>query len=396
MEDHVLESLLTDLESDRVERKETARDKERICQAVCAFANDLPDHRGPGILFIGVRDDGSCAGLPISDELLRDLAGLRTDHQILPFPNIVVQKRRLRDCELAVLLVHPADAPPVRYKGQIWIRVGPRRAVASADEERRLNEKRRFRDLPFDLRPFPSATLEDLDIDMFRRVYLPSALPPDILENSQRSDEQQLASLRLLSLDPVPVPTTLGLLVIGKDPLRFLPGAYIQFLRIDGTAVTDPIKDRDEIDGPLSDLLRLLEAKLKAHIAVSVGFQSGPEVNRPDYPLGALRQLAFNAVLHRNYEGTNAPVRFYWFDDRIEIHSPGGPYGQVTRSNFGIPGVTDYRNPHLAEAMRNLGYVQKFGAGIPIAREELRKNGNPPPEFQAENTHVLVTIRRLE
>ena len=119
------------------------------------------------------------------------------------------------------------------------------------------------------------------------------------------------------------------------------------------------------------------------------------EVRHPEYPMPALQQLTRNAVLHRTYEGTNAPVRIYWFSDRIEIHSSGGPFGQVSRENFGQPGVTDYRNPHLAEAMKVLGYVQRFGVGIQIAREELKKNGNPMPEFTVELTHILVTIRRV-
>ena len=98
--------------------------------------------------------------------------------------------------------------------------------------------------------------------------------------------------------------------------------------------------------------------------------------------------------MHRSYEGTNAPVRVTWFTDRIEIVNPGGPYGIVTTTNFGQPGVTDYRNPHLAEAMKVLGYVQRFGVGIATARKLLAENGNPPPEFDPRDTHVLVTIRR--
>jgi ATP-dependent DNA helicase RecG len=104
--------------------------------------------------------------------------------------------------------------------------------------------------------------------------------------------------------------------------------------------------------------------------------------------------LARNAILHRTYEGTNAPVRINWFSDRIEIHSPGGPFDQVTKENFGQPGVTDYRNPHLAEAMRVLGYVQRFGLGIQIARQMLADNGNPPPEFDVEQNFILALVRR--
>lgn len=98
--------------------------------------------------------------------------------------------------------------------------------------------------------------------------------------------------------------------------------------------------------------------------------------------------------MHRTYEQTNAPVRITWFNDRVEIQNPGGPFGQVTRANFGQPGVTDYRNPHLAEAIKNLGYVQRFGVDIALTRQEMAKNGNPPPEFEVEDSHVAVVLRR--
>jgi ATP-dependent DNA helicase RecG len=64
----------------------------------------------------------------------------------------------------------------------------------------------------------------------------------------------------------------------------------------------------------------------------------------------------------------------------------------VTVENFGHPGVTDYRNPTVAEAMRQLGYVQRFGVGIATARKALAENGNPEPRFQVEPTYVSATI----
>jgi ATP-dependent DNA helicase RecG len=393
MEDRELETLLNDIESDRVERKASTSDGKAIRQTICAFANDLPNHQKPGVIFIGVKDDGSCANLSITDQLLLTLTDMRSDGNILPFPSIVVQKRTIGGCELAVIIVEPSDAPPVRFNGRTWIRVGPRRANATPEEERRLNEKRRSKDLPFDLRSLPSASLDDLDLELFRRVYLPSSLAIEVIEENQRTAEQQLASMRLTTVDGEP--TVLGVLVLANDPTQFVPGAYIQFLRIEGTELTDPIKDQKEIFGPLSDLLRMLDETFQAHISVTSDITAQPvEIRQPDYPIVALQQLARNAVMHRSYEGTNAPVRIYWFSDRIEIHNPGGPFGQVNRQNFGQPGITDYRNPHLAEAMKNLGYVQKFGFGISLARNKLKENGNPGPEFVVEDTRLLVTIRK--
>lgn len=366
MDDRELEVLLRDIESDRVERTISTTDGEKFRQAICAFANDLPNHQKPGVLFIGVHNDGSCANLAITDELLLNLASMRSDGNITPFPTMAVQKRVLNRRELAVVTVEPADAPPVRYRGRVWIRVGPRKAIATVEEERRLTEKRRSKDIPFDIQPVTLATVTDLDVELFRRVYLPSALPVDILEQNQR-----------------------------KEPRQFLPGAYVQFLRFDGADLTDPIKDQKEIDGPLPDLLRVLDETLLVHIAVASDLTTQPtEIRHPEYPIVALQQLVRNAVLHRTYEGTNTPVRISWFNDRIEIQNPGGPFGQVTRQSFGQSGVTDYRNPHIAEVMKNLGYVQRFGIGIQVARKELEKNNNPSPEFVTEASHVLAIIRK--
>ena len=394
LSDVELGHLVRDLESSRVERKASASSPDDIRNAICAFANDLPGHRLAGILFIGVNDDGTCANLAITDRLLLTLADMHSDGNITPFPTMTVEKRSVGGCEFAVVTVEPSDAPPVRYRGRIWVRVGPRRAIATAEEERRLVEKRRAGDLPFDLHALRSATIEDLDLGLFTRIYLPSAVPADILDQNQRSIEEQLASTRFVSVETEPRPTVLGVLVVGGSPRDFLPGAYVQLLRIDGSELTDPIRDQKEIGGPLPELLRFLDQVLEAHIAVAASFDLGPtETRSPDYPLVALQQLTRNAVLHRTYEGTNAPVRITWFNDRIEIQNPGGPFGQVTRDNFGQPGITDYRNPHLAEAMKNLGYVQRFGVGIQLARRELVKNGNPPLEFQVEDSHVLAVLR---
>lgn len=395
MTDDELEKLLHELESDRVERKASIADGGKLREAVCAFANDMPNHHQPGVVFVGVSDDGSCANLGITDQLLQTLAGMRDDGGILPLPRISVQKKTFRGCTMAVVVVQPSDAPPVRYRGRTWIRVGPRRAIATPEEERRLAERRRARDLPFDLRPLQAASLSDLDQDWFCREYLPSALARDVLAQNDRSIEQQLASLRFVSIESPHAPTIVGLLVAGYSPTDYIPGAYIQFLRIDGTELSDPLQNRKELHGPAISILRRIDELLEAHVRIGTDITStGTEIQRPDYPVASLQQLVRNAVMHRDFENTNAPIRITWFNDRIEIQNPGGPFGQVTRENFGQPGITDYRNPHFAEALKTLGFVQRFGVGIQIARKALLDNGNPAPEFRVEENHVLATVRR--
>jgi ATP-dependent DNA helicase RecG len=96
------------------------------------------------------------------------------------------------------------------------------------------------------------------------------------------------------------------------------------------------------------------------------------------YPFKAIREILNNAVMHRNYE-SNAPIKFFEFSNRIEISNPGGLYGSATPDNF--PHQNDYRNPIVAEALKVLGYVNKFNRGVETAISELRENGNPEPTF---------------
>lgn len=397
LSDAELEALLDDLESDRAERKESFKgdSPEKVRQAVCAFANDLPGHKGAGVIFIGVKDDGQVSNLDITDDLLKALADIHSDGNILPLPTMSVEKRTLRGADVAVLMVLPADAPPVRYKGRTYLRTGPRRDIASRQDERLLNERRRHRDLPFDLQPVSFAKLADLHRPTFEAEYLPGAFSADALEANNRSFEERLSACRMVESIDHPVPTVLGSLVLGNRPRDLIPCAYVQFLRLDGTELDAPIIDAAEIDGRLGEVLSRVDEKLKANISTAVDFQSASiEKRSADYPLAALQQLVRNAVMHRAYEATNAPVRLTWFKDRIEIINPGGPFGMVTRENFGMPGVTDYRNPNLAESMKVLGYVQRFGVGIATARRLLADNGNPAPEFEVRDSLVMVSIRR--
>jgi len=394
--DAELEAMLKDLESNQVERKESLKGDApaKIREAVCAFANDLPDHRRPGVVFVGVRDDGSPSGLAITDELLRALADVKTDGNIVPPPTLTVEQRTLAGTDVAVVTVLPAESPPVKYRGRIWTRVGPRRAIATRQDERILNEKRRHRDPHFDAQPVPGATIADLGRRRFEEEYLPLAVDPELLAENERSYEERLAAAKMVVSVAEPIPTIAGILVLGRRPRDFIPSSYIQFLRIAGTSLGDPVHDAKECDGPIADMIRQVDEKLASHNRTAVDFTSGPrEIRTSTYPKAALEQLVRNAVLHRTYEDTNAPVRVYWYDDRVEIQSPGGPYGLVTVETFGRPGVLDYRNAILAEAMRVLGLVQRYGFGIPTARRELERAGHPAPEFQVDPNWVRTTVR---
>lgn len=218
-----------------------------------------------------------------------------------------------------------------------------------------------------------------------------------MLTANDRTREEQLAATKMIASADEPAPTVLGLLVLGKRTLHYLPGAYIQFLRFEGNDLADPIADELAISGTIADMLRRLDDKLHAHNRTAVDITSGPiEKRTSTYPLEAIQQIVRNAVMHRSYEGNHAPVRVYWFDDRIDVMNAGGAFGSLSAENFGQPGLTAYRNPNLAEAMRNLGLVQRFGLGIPLAQRLLREAGHPELEFIVDAHNVIVKVRRRD
>jgi ATP-dependent DNA helicase RecG len=381
--------LLAAGESDRVEFTTSTRDADKFAEAVTAFANDLPNHRLPGYLFVGVNDDGTLSGLEVTDELLRNLAALRSDGNILPQPSLNEYKLRLTGGEVAVVEVQPSEIPPVRYKGRVAIRVGPRKGYATPQEERQLTEKRISQARSFDALPCLGSAIDSLTTDLFLTTYLPQAVAAEVIEENNRDLEAQLASLRFY--DPrAKCPTNAGILLFGKNPLEWLPGAYIQFLHLDGSSLGSDVLVEKRLDGDLLTVLReldsLVDLLVEARPASVSALREKAAVN---YPRVALRELLMNAVLHRSYE-SNSPIRFYRFAERIEIQSAGGLYGEATQENF--PNQNSYRNPVLAEAMKALGFVNKFGRGVLRAQEALRQNGSKPAEFTLDPNYVLARI----
>jgi ATP-dependent DNA helicase RecG len=387
----LIKSLLTDLESDRIERTVATDNTDKFSQAICAFANDYPNHKQSGYLLVGVKDNGELAGLKVTEKLLLDLASIRNNGNVLPQPAMTVSKYSFEEGDIAVVEVEPSVLPPVRYKGKVWIRTGPSKTVANETEEKRLIEKRASFAKTFDALPCFEAKLEDLNISVFLHDYLPKAIDEETLLANNRDIKQKLSSLRMFDLQ-YDCPTNAGVLCFANNPIYFLAGAYIQYVRFDGDSVTSPIKNEKAFKGTLVSVLNNLDEFIKYIVITQKPVFVSPLREKPvfNYPYRAIRELLMNAIMHRNYE-SNTPIRFYEFNDRIEIQNSGMLYGAANVRNF--PSVNDYRNPILAEVIKNLGYVNRFNSGVAMVRDQLKTNGNPEPVFDLSlETHFLVKV----
>jgi len=383
-------ALLADLESFRIERTESLTNTDKLCEAICAFANDMPDSGMPGYLLIGVDKTGTPTGATVDERLLERLAGLRDNGNILPLPTMHVFKADHEGKQIAVVEVQPSDMPPVRYKQTVWIRTGPTKDRATAEQERRLEERRVDRARTWDLRACVDATLEDLAMDLFTLTYLPSGVSAEVLKENRRTVEDQLGSLRLYHRR-LGAPTNAAVLLFGKDPCYFFPGAYVQYVRYDGTSQADTAIKEQTISGDLLNMMRDID-RLAKELAGNrpVRREDLSEDLVSDYPEAALHELFINAMIHRNYDGSTTPVSINHFTDRIEIQNPGSVYGDLTKELF--PNGTSYRNPVLAEAAKTLGFANKFGRGIAVAKSWLQRNGSPGLEYIVGENHLAMIV----
>lgn len=376
-------------ESVSVEFKQSLTALDGIKKTVCAFANNLAQMPSDAFVFVGVKDDGSIIGTTATDEDQKLLANIRNDGDMVPPPQISITPFQIESKTVIAIQVSQSSSPPVRLKRVVWVRIGTTTVSAGPDDEKRLLEQRLVRNLPFDAVGVEGATASDLDLLQFQQEYLPQAISPEVIAENGRSVEQQLASLKLT--DPKGTPTPAGLLAIGRNPSEWLSGAYVQFRRVAGADIIDDTSDQAELRGTLSQVIRETEARLRLHNSSSLTINEGMHEQRDAYPMQALEQILRNAIMHRDYTMT-APVRVTWFDDRIQIDNPGGPFG-MSPEDFGKPGFTGYRNPNVAEAMKTLGFAERFGAGIQLARSQLARSGHPDLELKTEGNFVFCVIR---
>lgn len=382
-------------ESERVEWKRSQADASDILHAACALANDLADSRRPGFLVLGIANDGQIVGLLGDlDEEQQKLANRLSSTRLLPTPTYSMEAVERGGGILLIVRIEPYPVPPVvMVDGTAWIRRGTVTERAREADLLRLRERRPENRQPFDYRLLPEASLSDLQLSILRPLY-ETAKEIDHDPGSFPDLETWLTSKDLGRVLPKGwTPNAAAILLFGEGPQRFIPGATVEFVRYGGMDVDSRVVLRKTIIGTLPDQVEALWAQLSAHLGSVPALAEGIRTPyRPEYPLEALKELARNLLQHRLYEGTNAPARVEWFDDRIVFSNPGGPFGHASEGDFGSH--ADYRNPTITRWLVVLGYVEQLGRGIRLVQRMLAQNENPGLEVETDG-YTIVTVRRV-
>ena len=336
-------------------------------RTLVAFANSAG-----GRLVVGVADDGTIVGVddPLAEEeRIASLIDDRISPQLVPAIDLVT----LRDKTVLIIDVplstrRPHHITRLGPEAGVYVRLGS--TTRQADPALVAELERNARGIAFEGLPEPRAACEDLDLEVLSKLRGRSTSVADLLA----------LGLAVKQGDQI-VPTNAGILAACPDPTRFHPSAWVQCGRLRGPHGTD-IFDQTEIHGPMPLAVdRAVEFLLKHAYKTAVFGQ----VRRRDIysiPIEPIREVIVNALVHASYAERGTPIRVGFYDDRIQVDSPG----------LLLPGMTIDTMRRVSRLFREAGIMEQWGTGIQRVFEQVAEAGLPEPIIEEIQDRVRVTI----
>ena len=344
-------------------------DQEAI-ETVAAFANTEG-----GTILIGVSDRREINGITVGKETLRNWSNRISQ---ATEPRVTPEIQQVDIEEKSVLLIHITESSikPISVKGRCYKRVGNSNRVMSPQEiaQMHLNATGQT----WDQLLVTSAGIDDIDEKKVEWYLTRRETIRNVSKPQDMSTAAFLKNIKGVSDDGTP--THAGLLFFNKHPQRrFFHNAQLRVARFKGTSVIHPVIDRLDCGETLWENVDTAEEFIRRNIRL-LSFRTSRSFQRDDkfeYPLNALREAIINALIHRNYQET-ADVRVFIFDNRVEVISPGTfPEGVSPDEPTHKP-----VNPTLSQFMFDVGFIERYGAGIRMMQRLCREWGNKEPRYE--------------
>ena len=399
-------------ESEQTEWKENVANIDDVVETLVAFANDL-QNLGGGYVVCGAREGKDAAGFPtlvrfgMTWPRLREVEGTvltRCRERVSPPIAPLVEELPSDEADRRILVfIQPATGHAHTFRrgtegAKHFVRVGRSTIEARNGLLRDLLVRKGAME-PWDRRPCSAATVKDLDLLVLRdALQRMGVFTADQGVESFLDDGVQLSPFvpSLCVAEPltgVLRPRNYAVLLFGREPQRFVPGAFSIYSSYPGKDRSDPVARRFEIASSLLAQARRLQELLHAEAVTLFDKTNLKTPNAEKYPMRALQEAMVNALAHRDYSMAD-PTRLTSFADRIEIVSPGSlPFG-VALDDLRKRAVTPrWRNQSLAWFLSRLQLAQAEGQGIVTIRRTMKAAGCPPPRFDATEVSVSCTLR---
>ena len=371
-------------ENSGVEFKRDVIVNHQLARELVAFSNLTG-----GMVLLGVDDDGSISGLTRTDieEWVMTACRDKIRPAIIPFFETIRDVEPGKDVAI-VRVTRGFDVHSLWHNNRhtYFIRVGTQSREPTPEELGRLFQQRgTFR---AELRPVSGSTLADLDRwrlrDYFGRIRQQDV--PD--DEDVAAWEVLLLNTEIMAEDGM---TVAGMLLFGRMPNRFLPHAGIDASAFPGTEKDYAARERISLRGPMTLLLGadgiidngLVEQALefvRRNTGVTASLEDGARrVEKLAYPPEVIRETVVNALIHRDYLLSSTDIELVIYNNRLEVISPGRLPNGITPERMRT-GCRVARNQLLKDVMRDYGYLEHMGMGVPrkIIQGMRAHNGTTP------------------
>ncbi len=379
-------------ENSGVEFKRDDIDNRALAKELVAFSNLFG-----GALLLGVEDNGAASGIirGALEEWVTTACRDKIRPPIIPFFEIVRDAEQGKD--VAIIRVTPGFSVHSVWhnsRNTYYIRVGTQSREATPEELGRLFQQRgTFR---AELRPVSGAQLKDLDLRRLRDYFVRVRQQDTPDEGDEAGWRTLLINTEIMVEEGV---TLFGLLLFGTSPNRFLPFAGIEAAAFPGIEKDYVARERATLRGPMTALLGesglvengLVEQALdfiRRNVAGRTTLEDGARrVELPIYPPEVLRETLVNALVHRDYLLTSTDIEWVIYRDRLEVISPGRLPNGITPARMRT-GCRAARNQLIKDAMKDYGYLEHMGMGVPrkMIRGMREYNGTDPELIEGEES----------
>ncbi len=379
----MLDHILTEHEGKTLEFKANLQALPNIIKTIIAFANTAG-----GTIIIGIEDKTKRI-IGIKDPLAEEerLASAICDN-IEPQIRPDIEIKTYRDKELIVINVPHVTGPmylkSLGLEKGTYVRLGSTNRVADSETLQAL--KNFALNIVFDELPSIHSKESDLDWQVIAQLFT--------TVNKQVSSNHANSLGILTNHGTKVVPSYGGMILFGKDRLKFFPEAKIRCVRFLGADRTE-ILDQLDIDIYLPLALEEAIKFIRRNTTMRAEIKTLVRKDIPEYPHIAIREALTNAVLHADYAVRGVYISVAIFDDRLEITNPGGlPFG-FTMSKA-LAGASKIRNRVIARVFYQLKWIEQWGTGIQRIVKECKKAGLAAPVFEELNNQFRVTLYSIK
>ncbi len=342
-----------------------------------------------GVLAFGVSDKGEIQDLKSLGEQLSHYRNLFIDF-IEPHGNIKLEEIEVNGN--LIFLYHVDQDIERIFKRKdnenIFLRVDDKNRHLDRDAVRALEYDKQIRKFEDEIQP--DFNFEDLDnklIDGYKQKLNYQGSLLDLLVKKhlaiKKDGEHRIKKA--------------GILLFAKDPEKYITSASLRYIRYEGVETKvgtehNVVKDErfeNNIPWIIGHVKNFLKATLKDYFFLDL--ETGRFNKVPEYPEEAWLEGIVNALCHRSYNVQGNAIYIKHFDDRLEISNSGPLPAQVSIENIRTERYS--RNPRIARALEDMGFVRQLNEGVSRIYQSMEKSMLSIPEYIEKNGNVYLILR---